>query len=207
MIDPEAWASVRSLWFPSQIKVKWEQLRILKNAHAKFAFLSKRVCKLTNVQTASILSALRDAPLFKPTIRKRPLIPDSEKKFIQFLNAKGIAFIRFSQGLDDFSQTLKSFRAKRPDFIVFLRNSLLVEVKPYIYDKELTLEADEIEKLKQLELLAHMKTIVVFPVDAHGIEWKSVDPACFWAHGERKMRNQRLTLSLKGKELARLVFE
>lgn len=207
MLDPGAWANVRPLSFPAQIRVKWDQLKILENANAKFAFLGRRVCKLTDVQTASILSALKDAPFFKPMIAETSLIPDAEKRFIKFLNAKGIAYIRFSQTLDDFSQALKLFKAKRPDFIIFLRNPLLVEVKPYRCDKEVTLEIDEIEKLRQLELLTHMKTTIVFPADSDGIEWKSVDPLRVWARGARKMRYQKSILSIEANELAELVLE
>ena len=124
--------------------------------------------------------------------------------FMKFLDAKGVGYIRFSQTLDDFSKALRSLKAKRPDFIVFSRNPILIEIKPYPYDKEVTLEIDEIEKLRQLELLTRLKTIIAFPADSQGIIWKSVNTLQVWAHGERKMRYQKLVLSVKKKELKQL---
>lgn len=188
MLDPEAWSSVLPLSFPAQIKVKWTKLKILENAGEKFAFLDRKVCRLDAVQTTNILSALECAPAFNLAMKEGALIPEAENRFMEFLNAKGIGFIRFSQYLDDFSRILKSSKAKRPDFIAFSGTALLIEVKPHPCFDEITLEVDEVEKLKQLELLTHLKTIIAFPTDTQGIEWKRISPFVLWAHGDKKKR-------------------
>jgi len=47
-------------------RVEWEELHELKQADAKFPFLRNgKTCKLTNVETQSLLNELREAPLFQ----------------------------------------------------------------------------------------------------------------------------------------------
>jgi Holliday junction resolvase len=206
MLEPEAWSSVLPLSFSAQIKVKWTELKILENAGKKFAFLDTKVCRLDAVQTANILSVLECAPTFSLAMKEGALIPEAESRFMKFLNAKGIGFIRFSQYLDDFSRILKSFKAKRPDFIAFSGTTFLIEVKPHPCSDEVTLEVDEVEKLKQLELLTHLKTIIAFPADVQGIEWKHISPFVLWAHGDRKTAYHKQVLSMKASMLDQLAL-
>lgn len=49
----------------SNIRVRWEQLREMKDAGTKFPFLkAKGVCKLSNLETQNLLNELEKAPRF-----------------------------------------------------------------------------------------------------------------------------------------------
>lgn len=54
---------------------------------------------------------------------------EAERKFAELLDDKEIAYIRFSQRVDDFSRVLKDMKAKRPDFLVFTEKPYFIESK------------------------------------------------------------------------------
>jgi hypothetical protein len=214
-IDPEAWAYMKPLRFPAQVRVKWQKLHILKNASNEFTFLVDReVCRLTPKQTSDLLAALEQAPIFVPSIV--PGIPpeiesDAERKFAKFLDYHQVCYIRFSQTPADFSKVLKEMKAKRPDFLVFSEQPLFVEVKPNpirYKSPELILDLEEVEKLKQLELSTGLMVLIAFPIDLHGFEWRSFKPAWIWAEGKRKEIDGRhvLVVSIQELEKHRLPF-
>jgi hypothetical protein len=207
-IDPEAWVYMRPLRFPAQVKVKWDALHILKNANNKFAFLvDRKVCRLTHEQTSSLLSALKKAPTFVPPVLAAippEIKSEAERKFAKFLDDHEICYIRFSQTPADFARVLREMKAKRPDFLVFSKEPLFIEVKPnpILYKSpELTIDLEEVEKLKQLELSTGLKVLIAFPIDVHGIEWRGFKPAWMWAKGVRKEVGGRKVLVVSVKEL------
>jgi hypothetical protein len=72
-IDSEAWAYMRPIKFPAQVRVNWNELHVLRNADNHFKFLSSReTCELTEEQTDALLSALSRAPPYTPSISDYP---------------------------------------------------------------------------------------------------------------------------------------
>lgn len=65
-LEPGTWVEkVDEQDLSSNVRVEWEQLHELKEADVKFPFLrTKKVCKLTNVETQNLLNELKNAPLF-----------------------------------------------------------------------------------------------------------------------------------------------
>lgn len=68
-LEPGTWVEeVDEQSLSSNFRVQWEELHELKEADAKFPFLrTKKVCRLTNVETQNLLNDLRKAPLFQVT--------------------------------------------------------------------------------------------------------------------------------------------
>jgi len=204
-IDPEAWSGK----FPSQVRVKWDEknLHVLKNADKRFQFLrDKDICKLTSQQAGDLLSALKEAHLYIPP--KGPIIPpevesEAEKQFAKLLDGLEIAYIRFSQTPADFSKVLKEMRAKRPDFLIFKEKPIFIEVKPNLisYKRELIIDLEEIERLKQLELTTGVEVLIVFPIDPRYLEWRGFKPSWIWAKGKRKIINDREVLIIPIEEV------
>jgi len=206
-IDPEAWRNA-SREFPAQVKVSWEKLHIIKKADEKFPFLTDRsICKLTEEQTNQLLNALEKAEEFDITVLPEPqrdIRWESEKMFADLLDRNEIAYIRFSQFPGDFSKILKEMKAKRPDFLVFGEKPIFIEVKPNPLRqgrKDFFILVDEVEKLKQLELATKVTTLIAFPIDVHGLEWRALSPAWIWAKGERKQSDYGEILTIPVKEI------
>lgn len=65
-LEPGTWVEkVDEQDLSNNIRVEWEELHELKEADMKFPFLkTKKVCKLTNVETQNLLNDLKNAPLF-----------------------------------------------------------------------------------------------------------------------------------------------
>jgi len=211
-IEPEAWSGR----FSSQVRVKWDEknLHVLKNADERFQFLrDKNLCKLTSQQAIGLLSALEKAPLYTPP--EGPIIPpevesEAERRFAKLLDELEIAYIRFSQTPADFSKVLKEMKAKRPDFLIFKEKPIFVEVKPNLisYKRELIIDLEEIEKLKQLELTTGVEVLIAFPIDPSYLEWRGFKPCWIWARGKRKSINNRevLTAPIEEVKKRRLPF-
>lgn len=135
----------------------------------------------------------------------------AERKFAELLDDREIAYIRFSQIPRDFSRVLKEMKAKRPDFLVFAEKPYFIEVKPWLFQinkRDITISSEEIEKLKQLELATRIQVSITFPIDPHGLEWRTVDPGWAWAKGERKNdgKTEVLTIPIKELENRKLPF-
>jgi len=209
-LDPEAWDYMKPLEFPAQVRVKWDDLRMLENAGDKFEFLARReTCELTPEQTDALLSALKDAPIYIPPVSKTlpfEIESEAERMFAQFLDKHNINYIRFSQTPADFSKVLREMKAKRPDFLVFLDEPLFIEVKPRPKKNELIVDSQEVEKLKQLELTTKIRVLIAFPTNNHGIEWRSTKPAWIWARGQRKKFDDQEILATPIEMLEHLKF-
>jgi hypothetical protein len=66
-LEPGTWAEeVDAHDLSENIRVEWEELHEMRDAHIKFPFLKdQQTCKLSQFQTNDLLDALKEEPFFK----------------------------------------------------------------------------------------------------------------------------------------------
>lgn len=207
-IEPEAWINTTPTGYPAQVRVEWFELHEIRNAFRMFSFLTEfELCQLSQEKTQILFDTLKKASIFVPPgkiYEEIHLESAAERRFAELLDDKEIAYIRFSQTPGDFSRVLKDMKAKRPDFLVFAEEPYFIEVKPWplrYYKQEIDISLEEVEKLKQLELATGIHVFMAFPIDTHGLEWRTVHPGWAWATGSRKTTEKGNVVAISVKEL------